>query len=74
MPDHAQDGKIVCFFRAAQKFNTRYATLGFNDSANLDEGTVWPTAFALKESEGRRRKVLMSAIRISPRTADGSVV
>ena len=49
MPAYAQDGKIVCFFQAAQKFNTRYATLGFNDTANLDEGALWPTTFALKE-------------------------
>jgi uncharacterized protein YdhG (YjbR/CyaY superfamily) len=47
MPAYAKDGKVVCFFQAAQKFSTRYATLGFNDSANLDEGTMWPTAFAL---------------------------
>jgi uncharacterized protein YdhG (YjbR/CyaY superfamily) len=49
MPAYAKDGKIVCFFQSAQKFNTRYATLGFNDTANLDEGALWPTAFALKE-------------------------
>ncbi|HEX9987740.1 MAG TPA: DUF1801 domain-containing protein [Chloroflexia bacterium] len=49
MPAYARDGKIVCFFQCAQKFNTRYATLGFNDTANLDEGAMWPTAFALKE-------------------------
>ena len=50
MPAYAnQDGKVVCFFQTAQKFNTRYATLGFNDTANLDEGALWPTAFALKE-------------------------
>jgi uncharacterized protein YdhG (YjbR/CyaY superfamily) len=49
MPAYARDGKVVCFFQAAAKFNTRYATLGFNDSANLDEGAMWPTAFALKE-------------------------
>ena len=47
MPAYAKDGKVVCFFQAASKFNARYATLGFNDSANLDEGTMWPTAFAL---------------------------
>jgi uncharacterized protein YdhG (YjbR/CyaY superfamily) len=47
MPAYARDGKVVCFFQAASKFNTRYATLGFNDSAHLDEGTMWPTAFAL---------------------------
>jgi uncharacterized protein YdhG (YjbR/CyaY superfamily) len=49
MPAYAKDGKIVCFFQCAQKFKTRYATLGFNDQANLDEGTMWPTAFALTE-------------------------
>jgi uncharacterized protein YdhG (YjbR/CyaY superfamily) len=48
-PAYAKDGKIVCFFQPAQKFNTRYATLGFNDKANLDDGTMWPTAFALTE-------------------------
>jgi len=50
MPAYADaDGKVVCFFQAAQKFNTRYATLGFSDTANLDEGVMWSTAFALKE-------------------------
>ncbi|MEA2660724.1 MAG: hypothetical protein QOH08_296 [Chloroflexota bacterium] len=49
MPAYAKDGKIVCFFQDAQKFKTRYATLGFSDEANLDEGAMWPTAFALKE-------------------------
>jgi len=49
MPAYTKDGKIVCFFQPAQKFKTRYATLGFNDPANLDEGTMWPTAFALTE-------------------------
>ena len=48
MPAYAKDGKVVCFFQAAQKFKTRYATLGFSDKANLDEGAMWPTAFALK--------------------------
>lgn len=49
MPAYAnKDGKVVCFFQTAQKFKTRYATFGFNDSANLDEGVMWPTAFALK--------------------------
>jgi uncharacterized protein YdhG (YjbR/CyaY superfamily) len=47
MPAYARDGKIVCFFQSAQKFKTRYATLGFNDEARLDDGTMWPTAFAL---------------------------
>jgi uncharacterized protein YdhG (YjbR/CyaY superfamily) len=49
MPAYAKDGKIVCHFQCAQKFNTRYATLGFSDAANLDEGELWPVAFALKE-------------------------
>jgi uncharacterized protein YdhG (YjbR/CyaY superfamily) len=49
MPAYAQDGKIVCFFQPAQKFNTRYATLGFSDKANLDDGTMWPTTYALTE-------------------------
>jgi len=49
MPAYAKDGKIVCFFQPALKFKTRYATFGFNDSENLDEGTMWPIAFALTE-------------------------
>jgi uncharacterized protein YdhG (YjbR/CyaY superfamily) len=49
MPAYARDGKVVCFFQSAQKFKTRYATLGFSDTAKLDEGAMWPTAFALKE-------------------------
>jgi uncharacterized protein YdhG (YjbR/CyaY superfamily) len=49
MPAYAKDGKVVCFFQSAQKFNSRYATLGFSDEANLDEGAMWPTSFALKE-------------------------
>ncbi len=49
MPAYAKDGKVVFFFQSAQKFKTRYATLGFSDQANLDEGAMWPTAFALKE-------------------------
>ena len=49
MPAYAKDGKVVCFFQSAQKFNSRYATLGFSDKANLDEGATWPTSFALKE-------------------------
>jgi len=48
MPAYAKDGKVVCFFQAAQKFKTRYATFDFSDKANLDEGAMWPTAFALK--------------------------
>jgi hypothetical protein len=49
MPAYAKDGKVVCFFQSAAKFKSRYATLGFNDEAHLDDGAMWPTAFALKE-------------------------
>ncbi len=49
MPAYARDGKVVCFFQSAQKFKTRYATLGFSDAANLDEGAMWPNSYALKE-------------------------
>ncbi len=49
MPAYEKDGKVVCFFQNAQKFKTRYATFGFSDKANLDEGAMWPTAFALTE-------------------------
>ena len=49
MPAYAKDGKVVCFFQSAQKFKSRYATLGFSDEANLDDGAMWPTTFALKE-------------------------
>jgi uncharacterized protein YdhG (YjbR/CyaY superfamily) len=66
MPAYSKDGKVVCFFQAAAKFNTRYATLGFNDSANLDEGAMWPTAFALKEltaaGEGQIAKLVKKAV------------
>jgi uncharacterized protein YdhG (YjbR/CyaY superfamily) len=48
MPAYAKDGKVVCFFQCAAKFKSRYATLGFSDNANLDEGAIWPTSFALK--------------------------
>ena len=49
MPAYARDGKVVCFFQSAEKFKSRYATLGFSDEANLDEGAMWPTSFALKK-------------------------
>jgi len=52
MPAYAKDGSVLCFFQPAQKFKTRYATLGFSDKAKLDEGDVWPTAFAVKELTG----------------------
>jgi uncharacterized protein YdhG (YjbR/CyaY superfamily) len=49
MPAYARDGKVVCYFQSAQKFNARYATFGFDGTANLDDGAMWPTSFALKE-------------------------
>ena len=49
MPAYAKDGKVVCFFQSSQKFNTRYATFGFSDRANLDDGAMWPVAFALEQ-------------------------
>jgi len=62
MPAYAKDGQVVCFFQGAQKFKSRYATLGFNNAANLDEGAMWPVAFALKEltaTEEARIKALV---------------
>jgi uncharacterized protein YdhG (YjbR/CyaY superfamily) len=57
MPAYAKDGNVVCFFQPAQKFKTRCATLGFSDKANLDDGTMWPTTFALMEltADGQAR-------------------
>ena len=66
MPAYARDGKVVCFFQSAHKFKSRYATLGFADKANLDEGAMWPTAFALKELtsavEARIEELLKRAV------------
>ena len=62
MPAYARDGKVVCFFQSGQKFNSRYATFGFSDTAKLDEGAMWPTSFALKEltaAEERRIEALV---------------
>jgi uncharacterized protein YdhG (YjbR/CyaY superfamily) len=56
MPAYAKDGKVVCFFQSAQKFKSRYATLGFSDKANLDKGAMWPTSFALKELTAAEEK------------------
>ncbi len=68
MPAYAnQDGKVVCYFQAASKFTTRYATLGFNDAAHLDDGTMWPTAFALTQltaaDEARISALVQQAVR-----------
>jgi uncharacterized protein YdhG (YjbR/CyaY superfamily) len=58
MPAYAKDGKVVCFFQSAAKFKTRYATLGFQHDANLDDGAMWPVAFALKEvTEGEEARI-----------------
>jgi hypothetical protein len=66
MPAYAKDGKIVCFFQSADKFKARYATLGFNDDANLDDGTMWPTSFALKDltaaDEAKIRALVKKAV------------
>jgi uncharacterized protein YdhG (YjbR/CyaY superfamily) len=66
MRAYAKDGEVVCFFQSAQKFNTRYAQFGFNDTANLDEGAMWPVAFALKEltatEEARISALLKKAV------------
>ena len=63
MPAYAKDGKVVCFFQSAQKFKTRYATLGFSDAANLDEGAMWPTAFALKELTAAEEKKIAALVK-----------
>ena len=67
MPAYARDGKVVCFFQAAQKFKARYATLGFSDEANLDQGDMWPTSFGLKAltaaEEARIRELVKRAVR-----------
>jgi uncharacterized protein YdhG (YjbR/CyaY superfamily) len=63
MPAYAKDGKVVCFFQSAQKFKARYATLGFNDTANLDEGAMWPTAFALKELTAAEEKRITALVK-----------
>jgi uncharacterized protein YdhG (YjbR/CyaY superfamily) len=67
MPAYAKDGKVVCFFQSAQKFKSRYATFGFSDNANLDDGAMWPTSFALREltaaQEAKIRTLLKKAVR-----------
>ncbi|MDQ3950261.1 MAG: DUF1801 domain-containing protein [Gemmatimonadota bacterium] len=67
MPAYAKDGNVVCFFQSAQKFKTRYATFGFSDKANLDEGSLWPVAFAVKEltdtEEARISALVKKAVR-----------
>ncbi len=63
MPAYARDGKtVICFFQAASKFNTRYATFGFQHDANLDEGNMWPTAFALKELTAAEEEKIVALV------------
>ena len=63
MPAYAKDGEVVCFFQAAQKFESRYSTLGFNDPANLDDGTMWPTAYAVTDLSEADVKVIEALIK-----------
>jgi uncharacterized protein YdhG (YjbR/CyaY superfamily) len=63
MPAYAKDGKVVCFFQDAQKFKSRYATFGFSDKANLDQGAMWPTAFALKEVTATEEKKIAALVK-----------
>jgi uncharacterized protein YdhG (YjbR/CyaY superfamily) len=63
MPAYAKDGKVVCFFQSAQKFKTRYATLGFSDKANLDKGAMWPTSYALKELTAAEEKKIAAMVK-----------
>ena len=63
MPAYAKDGKVVCFFQSAQKFNPRYATLGFSDTANLDEGAMWPTSYALKKLTAADEKKIAALVK-----------
>jgi uncharacterized protein YdhG (YjbR/CyaY superfamily) len=63
MPAYARDGKVVCYFTPASKFKSRYATLGFNDAANLDEGAMWPTSFALKELTASEEKTIVALVK-----------
>ena len=76
MPAYAKNGKVVCFFQSAQKFKARYATLGFSDTAKLDEGDMWPTSYALQEltadTEARIIALVKKAVRMPPK-ADAPV-
>ena len=63
MPAYAKDGKIVCFFQSAEKFSSRYATFGFSDEANIDEGAMWPTSFALKKLSAAEEKKIAALVK-----------
>lgn len=67
MPAYAKDGNVICFFQSAQKFNTRYSTLGFSDKANLDEGHMWPVAFALNELTATEEAKIAALVKKSVR-------
>src|SRR5215210_281823 len=68
MPAYAKDGKVICFFQSADKFKSRYATLGFSDKANLDKGGMWPTSFALKELTAAEEKKIGSLVKKAVRS------
>ena len=63
MPAYAKDGKVVCFFQNSQKFKTRYATLGFSDKANLDEGNFWPTSYAINELTAKEEEMIAALVK-----------
>ena len=63
MPAYARDGKVVCFFKSAEKFKSRYATLGFEEAANLDDGAMWPTSFALKKLTDTEEKKIVALVK-----------
>jgi uncharacterized protein YdhG (YjbR/CyaY superfamily) len=63
MPAYAKDGKIVCFFQSAEKFGSRYATFGFSDEANIDQGAMWPTSWALKELTAAEEKKIVTLVK-----------
>ena len=72
MPAYAKDGKVICFFQSAQKFSTRYATLGFSDAAKLDEGAMWATSFALKELTATEEAKISALVNRALRKASSS--
>ncbi len=72
MPAYAKEGKVVCFFQSAEKFDARYATLGFSDKANLDEGAMWPTSFALKELTDTEEVKISALVKRAVSQAGGS--
>ena len=63
MPAYARDGKVVCFFQSAEKFDSRYATFGFSDEANIDQGAMWPTSWALKDMSAAEEKKIVALVK-----------